>query len=181
MPTEAEEVIHFWLMDTPIEQRFVRDKALDQRIRQGFGPLHERLSRKVPEDWSDDPRSLLAAVIVLDQFSRNLYRDDPRAYARDGAARALVRHALDKGWDKAMSVEERWFLYMPLMHSEDVADQALSVSLYRSLGMRDVLDFAIRHHDQIARFGRFPQRNDVLGREATPEEEEFLSQPGVRF
>src|SRR3546814_5136971 len=103
-----------------------------------FGALHARLAEKVPQEWRDRPRGLLAAVIVLDQFSRNLYRDDPRAFAQDEAARALMREALDKGWDRLLGVEEKWFLYMPLMHSEDLAEQELSVELYRALGMKDV-------------------------------------------
>lgn len=181
VPTEAEEVLRFWLVETPVERRFIRDRQLDEMINEGFGDLYVRLTCNVPPDWQADPRSLLAAVIVLDQFSRNLYRDDPLAYAQDKKARELVRAALDKGWDEKLGVEERWFLYMPLMHSEDLADQERSVELYRQLGMKDVLDFAIRHRDQIARFGRFPQRNAVLGRASSPEEQAFLDQPGSRF
>ncbi|API59264.1 hypothetical protein BSL82_08030 [Tardibacter chloracetimidivorans] len=181
VPIEAEEVLQFWLSETPMERRFVRDKALDAAIRERFGALHARLAEKVPQEWRDRPRGLLAAVIVLDQFSRNLYRDDPRAFAQDEAARALMREALDKGWDRLLGVEEKWFLYMPLMHSEDLADQELSVELYRALGMKDVLDFAIRHRDQIACFGRFPQRNDVLERDSTAAEAAFLKEPGSRF
>lgn len=181
VPTEAEEVLHFWLVETPVERRFIRDRLLDEMINEGFGDLYMRLTCNVPPAWQADPRSLLAAVIVLDQFSRNLFRDDPLAYAQDKKARELVQAALDKGWDQKLGVEERWFLYMPLMHSEDLADQELSVNLYRQLGMKDVLDFAIRHRDQIARFGRFPQRNAVLGRTSTPEELAFLEQPGSRF
>src|SRR3546814_2655248 len=96
VPIEAEEVLQFWLSETPMERRFVRDKALDAAIRERFGALHARLAEKVPQEWRDRPRGLLAAVIVLDQFSRNLYRDDPRAFAQDEAARALMREALDK-------------------------------------------------------------------------------------
>lgn len=181
MPVEAEEVLHFWLAETPVERRFLRDKALDAAIRERFGDLHTRLSARIPPAWRERPRVLLAAVIVLDQFSRNLHRDDPRAYEQDEAARSLVADALTKGWDALLGVEERWFLYIPLMHSENLADQDRSVELYRALGLKEVLDFAIRHRDQIARFGRFPQRNAILGRESTDEEQAFLDQPGSRF
>lgn len=181
MHTEAEEVLHFWLTETPVEKRFIRDKSVDAEIQQRFGKLHHRLSDAVPDDWRASPRSLLAAVIVLDQFSRNLYRDDPRAYRQDAAARALVNDAIARKWDQQLGVEERWFLYMPLMHSEDLADQEQSVDLYRQLGMREVLDFVIRHRDQICQFGRFPQRNAVLGRVGTDAEEDFLNEPNSRF
>src|SRR3546814_19506445 len=107
VPIEAEEVLQFWLSETPMERRFVRDKALDAAIRERFGALHARLAEKVPQEWRDRPRGLLAAVIVLDQFSRNLYRDDPRAFAQDEAARALMREALDQGWARLRSEERR--------------------------------------------------------------------------
>lgn len=181
MSTQAEEVLHFWLVETPFEMRFMQDRQLDDRIRQGFGPLHARLAKRVPPDWRDSPRTLLASVIVLDQFSRNLYRDDPRAYANDESARALTGQALEKGWDQRLGVEERYFLYMPLMHSESLEDQDLCVSLYTALGSQEGADFASRHRAQIRRFGRFPQRNEVLGRHSTPDEIEFLERPDARF
>lgn len=181
MPVSTEDVLRFWLIETPVEKRFVRDKVLDEKIISQFGMLHEALSRDFDEKWKGDARSLLAAVIVLDQFSRNMYRDDPRAYAQDEKALELVYYALDQGFDQQLGVEEKWFLYMPLMHSETLADQDLGVKLFRQLDMPDVMDFAIRHRDQIERFGRFPQRNEVLGRQTTAEEEAFLEQPGSRF
>lgn len=181
LPPEAEDVLQFWLVETPVELRFVRDKALDATVRDRFGALHARLAKKLPPAWRETPRALLAAIIVLDQFSRNLFRDDPRAYASDVVARTLVGEALEKGWDQLLGVEERWFLYMPLMHSENLADQERSVALYRGLGMREVLDFAVRHRDQIARFGRFPQRNEALERENTEAEEAFLEKPESPF
>jgi len=181
MMSQTEEILQFWLVDTPAEGRFVQDRALDAEIRRRFGTLHEQLSGGVPVQWRSSPRDLLAAVIVLDQFSRNLFRGSPQAYAQDAQARALVEQALEKGWDRQLSVEERWFLYMPFMHSEDLADQERSVALYKALGLEEVFDFAMRHRDQIARFGRFPQRNEVLGRESTADEKAFLQRPDSRF
>lgn len=181
MPTQAEEVLHFWLVETPFEQRFVRDPRLDSRIRQGFGPLHAQLARAVPAEWRADPRAMLAVVIVLDQFSRNLYHDDPRAYENDATARKLAEDVLSKGWDEHLGVEERYFLYLPFMHSEELADQDRSVQLFGSLGTQQGLDFAIRHREQIRRFGRFPQRNAVLGRQSTAGEVAFLEGPDARF
>src|SRR3546814_10364485 len=130
VPIEAEEVLQFWLSETPMERRFVRDKALDAAIRERFGALHARLAEKVPQEWRDRPRGLLAAVIVLDQFSRTLYRDDPRALVPDEAARALIRAALHKGWDRLLGVAGNWFLHPPPRHHAGLAYPGLSGELY---------------------------------------------------
>ena len=128
----------------------------------------------MPSDWQATPGARRAAIVVLDQFSRNLYRDDARAFAQDGAARALVAAALAAGDDTGLDTTARQFLYMPLMHSESLADQTRSVALFATLGDADVLSFAQRHHDCIARFGRFPARNVALGRVSTADEAAFL-------
>jgi uncharacterized protein (DUF924 family) len=120
-------------------------------------------------------------MIVLDQFPRNMFRDDPRAFATDPHARILLRHMLDMGYDKGLDARQRQFLYMPLQHSENRDDQALSVELNATLGDEDVLKFAKAHKDIIDRFGRFPHRNAILGRESTSEELAFLDQPGSSF
>jgi len=178
---DAAEVLAFWFGEVKPEQRFARDAALDARIRERFGELHGRLSRHVPDDWLDNPEDLLAAVIVLDQFSRNLYRDDPRAYAADPVALNLARLALQRGYDELLGADERQFLFMPFMHSEDADDQDRAVELMDEIGDAEAADYARRHKVIIDRFGRFPHRNDVLDRESTAEEIEFLKQPGSRF
>jgi len=178
---EAEAVIRFWLEETPAAKRFAVDPLLDAEIGRLFSCLMDEVAQGRAEGWRDDPRTLLAAIILTDQFPRNLYRGTPRAFATDGLARELTNLALDKGWDAGMSQEERQFLYMPLMHSEMLADQRRSVALYERLGLAEAADFAVRHHDQIARFGRFPGRNAALGRADTPEETEFLKEPGSHF
>lgn len=178
---EAADVLAFWFGEVKPEQRFARDDALDARIRERFGDLHRRLSRHVPDDWLDNPEDLLAAVIVLDQFSRNLHRDDARAYAADPVALNLARLALQRGYDDLLGAEERQFLFMPFMHSEDADEQDRAVELMDEIGNAEAADYARRHKLVIDRFGRFPHRNEVLGRESTPEEVEFLKQPGSSF
>lgn len=178
---EAADVLAFWFGEVKPEQRFARDDALDGRIRERFGDLHHHLSRHVPDSWLDNPEDLLAAVIVLDQFSRNLYRHDPRSYAADPIALNLARLALQRGYDDLLGPEERQFLFMPFMHSEDADDQDRAVELMEEIGNAEAVDYARQHKAIIDRFGRFPHRNEVLGRESTPEEVEFLKQPGSSF
>lgn len=178
---EARGVLRFWLEEIPAEKRFARDDALDATIRERFTNLRERLLATRAEAFRDDPKTLLGAIVALDQFSRNMFRGSPDAFAADPLARELARHALDKGWEREMTTTERQFLYLPFMHSEDLTDQALCVKLCRELGEPNTLAFAEKHAAQIERFGRFPQRNEALGRDTTSEEAAFLEQPGTRF
>jgi uncharacterized protein (DUF924 family) len=179
-PAWVGEVLGFWFGELSIAQWFTRDDALDARVRERFLVLHARLlAQEGP--LTTTARALLAAVIVLDQFSRNLFRDDPRAYAADAIARRLSRRAIELGFDAAMTTHERLFLRMPFEHSEDAADQALAVDLVSALGDAELTRYAIAHRDIIERFGRFPHRNAVLGRASTPEELAFLQQPMSSF
>ena len=129
---------------------------------------------------ASDPRGSLALVIVLDQFSRNLFRGDPKAFAWDDTALSHARRAIDRGFAPALPVVERQFLYMPFQHSEDLTVQAESVALFETIG-EHALGFARRHQEIIERFGRFPHRNAVLGRESTAEELKFLEEPNSSF
>lgn len=181
MDDAARDVLTFWFEEVPPEKRFARDPELDAEITARFGALHEELARDVPDVWRQTPERLLAAVIVLDQFSRNMFRNDPRAFAADAHAAALTKEAIARGFDKQLGNEQLQFLYMPLMHSEDPADQALSVEVFSNIDNPMALDYAHQHRVIIDRFGRFPHRNAVLGRESTPEEIEFLKQPGSSF
>ena len=181
LPAEARAVLDFWFEESGPEKWFVKDEAFDGEIRDRFGPVYRRAYDGDAGDWIETAEGCLALVIVLDQFPRNLFRDDPRAFGTDGHARILLQHALDKEFDKALDARQRQFLYMPLQHSEDLRDQDLSVELYATLGDDDVLEFARAHKDIIDRFGRFPHRNEILGRESTAEEIAFLSQPGSSF
>jgi uncharacterized protein (DUF924 family) len=176
------DVLHFWFAELRPAQWFAKDDAVDATIRTRFHALHERLATgAVVAAASDDAGVVLAAVIVLDQFSRNLYRGSPRAYHADALARGLSRSAIERGLDRGLASAERLFLYMPLQHSEDLADQACAVELVASLGDEEWTRYARAHQAIIERFGRFPHRNAVLGRPSSPGELASLKEPGGAF
>jgi uncharacterized protein (DUF924 family) len=173
----AREVHDFWFALTT-EQQFAKDDALDAAIRDRFGSLRERVLTSGAAGWRDDPRTLLAAVIVLDQFSRNLFRGEAEAFRADPLARELTEQAVARAWDAELPQEERVFLYMPLMHAEDAEGQAKSVAIFGALGIEENARFARDHAEVIARFGRFPSRNAALGRETTEAERAYLEAGG---
>ena len=178
------EVLEFWFGAEPGAQRaewFRKDEAFDGEIRRRFGALHARAARRELEAWRASPEPLLALVVVLDQFSRNLHRGEAQAFAGDELARQLAREALACGEDSGLPPEQRLFLYLPFEHSEDLADQDLSMHLHEQLGVEDWTRYARAHRELISRFGRFPHRNATLGRESTAEEVAALAQPGSRF
>jgi uncharacterized protein (DUF924 family) len=180
-PAWVDEVLRFWFEDDVHEPDwFAKNPDFDARIRDRFLPLHQRLAAQGGID-SVAPRPLLAAVIVLDQFSRNMFRGDPRAYAADPMARRLARTAIDAGSDTAMSTQQRLFLYLPFQHSENAGDQQLAMVLMEALGNDEWTRHARAHKDIIDRFGRFPHRNAILDRISTPQEIAFLRQPGSSF
>ena len=179
-PDWVREVLAFWFGELGPKQWFSKSEDLDARIRTRFGALHAQLSA-TQAAGVEGLRPVQAAVIVLDQFSRNLYRDDKRAFAADPVARRLARTVVDAGADVPLPPEQRMFLYLPFEHSEALADQELSMRLYARLGNEEWTRYARAHHDLIARFGRFPHRNAVLGRESTPEELEAIAGPMGRF
>jgi uncharacterized protein (DUF924 family) len=176
---KALGVLRFWFDEVPPEKRFARDEALDRTIAERFGALRERVVASDAAGWGNDPDTLLAAIILLDQFSRNIHRGTAAAFAADALALKLTKRAIILAWDDALPVERRAFLYMPMMHSEDPAVQAKSLIWFERLGNEENLTYAREHEAVIARFGRFPSRNAALGRESTPEELEYLSQPGA--
>ena len=178
---EAEAVLGFWFTETEPEKWFKKDDAFDAAISARFADVYRRAAAGEFDGWQGTPRGCLALVIVLDQFPRNIFRGDARCFATDAAARAVLRHALDSGFDRGLSVPEKQFLYLPLQHSEDAADQALSVTLNAATGDADLLKWAEAHRRIVERFGRFPHRNAILGRETTPEEVEFLKGKGSSF
>lgn len=177
----AEDVLAFWFGELQPPQWFRSDPAVDAVIASRFGTTLEALRVRVPETWTSTARGALAAVIVLDQFPRNIHRGTPQAFSSDATALALSADAIARGLDRGLNEVERQFLYMPYQHAEDLAVQERSLELYAALGNASVLDFARRHRDIIARFGRFPHRNAILGRVSTAEEAVFLTQPGSSF
>lgn len=163
------DVLKFWFGLRP-EQWWKSDPELDERIRQNFLKLWSE-KRQLPADgFLTDPLTALAGVIMFDQFSRNMFRDHADTYSTDPLALAIAKGALSRGFDKELAREERKFLYMPLMHSERLEDQNRSLLLFTELGDAEQLGYARHHHDIIAKYGRFPHRNAILGRPARPGE-----------
>jgi uncharacterized protein (DUF924 family) len=187
----SEEVLKFWFgrEDEPgygefREAWFKKDPEFDRQIRDRFEALYEEAATGGLDGWKEEARSCLALVIVLDQFPRNMFRGDPRSYATDRKAQVTAEYAVERALDRELPPFQRAFLYMPFMHSEDLEHQRRSVELFRTLegsGESDSAGYAVRHMEIIERFGRFPHRNEVLGRRTTPEEAEFLTQPGSSF
>lgn len=175
----AEDVLRFWFDASP-KDWFAKNPAFDEAIRDRFLALHENAAAGRLASWETSPRGCLALVIVLDQFPRNMFRNIARAFATDAQARAAARVILERGWDKAMSQHERLFAYLPFEHSESLEDQDLSCALMRDFD-EEQRRYAERHRDIIRRFGRFPHRNGILGRENSAAEIEFLAQPGSAF
>ncbi|MBD1916952.1 MULTISPECIES: DUF924 family protein [Cyanophyceae] len=190
-----QEILRFWFGDPEEssseygQQRrvwFKKDPVFDGTIRRQFLTDYEQASTGALATWRQKPRSCLALVILLDQFPRNLFRGEARSFATDRVAQDTAYYALAQGYDQQVLPVERIFFYLPLEHSENLADQERSVVLVRSLyathpEFESTLDYALRHREVIQRFGRFPHRNQILGRETTPDEAEFLRQRGSRF
>jgi uncharacterized protein (DUF924 family) len=175
-----DDIVRFWFGELGPKDWYRRDAAVDADITARFRQIYEALKEGVPESWLAEPKSFLAAILVLDQFPRNMFRDDARAFATDAAALALAKRAIAEGAADKLPPKERAFIYMPFQHSEDADDQARSAELFTALGNPLNLDFALSHQAVIERFGRFPHRNEVLGRASTEEEEAFLAK-GVAF
>ena len=173
----AEQVLHFWFGEAA-KRWFEKNATFDAEIRSRFLPLYEELSSN--SDWLAEPRHCLARIVVLDQFPRNMFRGTPRAFAADPLALAAAKHAVGEGFDRDLLPVEKQFVYLPFEHSESLADQERACQLMQPLG-EDLNDWALRHKRIIERFGRFPHRNEILGRKSTLEEIEFLKQPGSGF
>lgn len=201
MPAGAiDDILDFWFgpldedgcADSEHSARWwKKDAAFDEEMGRRFGAVHRSILAGEQEDWLAEPRGRLAQVIALDQFSRNMFRGTPDSFAADPRARAIAIDALDRGDHRGLPRDQRFFLYMPLMHSEDLALQDRTVALFEELrdsappALREksagFVKYAEKHRDIIRRFGRFPHRNAILGRQSTPEELAFLEQPGSSF
>jgi uncharacterized protein (DUF924 family) len=188
--SDAEAVLLFWFGPPSVRGRrdarwFGKDDAFDRECRTRFLPLHERAAAGELDSWKDQAADCLALILLLDQLPRNMFRGTPRAFATDSLALEAARRAIAQRFDKDMLPVERMFLYLPFEHSENLADQVLACELTKPLEAfaetEDAYRYALAHRRIIERFGRFPHRNAILARDSTPEETEFLKQPGSGF
>jgi len=188
-PAAAADVLTFWFGDGPADGPrkawFAKDAEFDRICRERFGATHAAASVGELDHWQETPAGALALTVVLDQLSRNMYRGTAAAFAQDARALAVARSAVERGFDRQLPPLRRMFLYLPFEHSEDGADQARSVALFESLRgeqwLDEAVDYAHRHRVVIERFGRFPHRNAILGRQSTTAELEYLATPGSGF
>jgi uncharacterized protein (DUF924 family) len=176
-----QAVIDFWFDEIDQGLWWKKDDGFDHTIQSRFGVIHQKATQNELSAWRSTAQGSLAEVIVLDQFSRNIYRDLPASFAADSQAVALAQTAVSKGFDKELEPQQRLFLYMPFMHSESKHIHQDAVFLFESLGLPNNLEFEIKHKAIIDKFGRYPHRNAILQRESTKEEREFLQQPGSSF
>lgn len=193
IPVDASRVLDFWFGEpgsavrgTDRAEWFRKDAAFDEKLRSRFGPLIEQALRGELESWASSAQGALAQIVLLDQFTRNTFRDTPRAFAGDARALASARAMVGNRQDESLDARERSFAYLPFEHAEGIEMQEESLRLYGRLAVAapetaNSLDYARKHHAIIRLFGRFPHRNAVLGRRSTAEELEFLKQPGSRF
>lgn len=191
LPREAKDVLDFWFgtsddLSANSSMWFKKSDELDAEIKERFEPLLTKFKEGQLKTWQETPLGCLAHVILLDQFTRNMFRDQKVMYDFDENARELTRLAVSKSFDEELPPQQRWFLYMPMMHSEVLADQEESLKLFGKLKSADesfsgTYVYAQKHYDIVKNWGRFPHRNEILGRDSTPEEIEFLKTPGSSF
>lgn len=177
-PDTATAILQFWFEEVGPERQFAKDDALDREIDRRFRAQRDTVLASEAEGWRDTPDRILAAIILLDQFSRNIERDRAGAFAADPLALELTLSGIAAGYDKTLPPDRRAFFYMPLMHAEDRGVQRFSVRCFTQAGLESNADFARAHRAVIDRFGRFPSRNAALGREGTAEEVAFLAESG---
>jgi uncharacterized protein (DUF924 family) len=176
-----QEIIGFWFKEIEPARWWIKDVTFDNNITDKFLQVHEAAKQCELVHWRETASGRLAEIIVLDQFSRNMYRNTPQAFAYDGMALALAQEAIALAADKTLSPIEKSFLYMPFMHSESLVIHETAVALYKANGIANNVEFELKHKEIIERFGRYPHRNIILNRESTAEEVEFLSQPNSSF
>lgn len=192
MTSSVQEILDFWFgkpnqPDYGQERKtwFRKDPEFDQEVRSRFLEDYQLSAAGQLEDWKKTPQGCLALILLLDQFPRNIFRGQPQAFATDSQALAVAKHTVDQGFDQELLPVQRWFIYIPYEHSENLADQQRCLQLFSTLQddpkSTSTINYAYQHFQVIERFGRFPHRNQILGRETTPEEAEFLQQPGSSF
>lgn len=177
----ATAVIQFWFEDIEPSQQFIKDVEFDESIQAKFGEAYQLATQGLLYAWREHPLDALAEIIVLDQFSRHMFRDTPKAFEADTIALVLAQEAIRKKFDKGLNNSKKAFFYMPFMHSESKEIHDIALFLFDQPGLEDSFNSEIKHKTIIDRFGRYPHRNEILGRESTADELEFLSQPGSSF
>lgn len=192
MDAKVDEILDFWF-DSPQSPDYGKERSFwftkkpefDRQLSDRFLSTYEQAAAGELDSWEDSPRSCLALLLLLDQFPRNMFRGTPKSFATDAKALAVANNAIAKGFDQYLLPVQRWFIYLPFEHSENIADQQRCVDLFATLkddpDSAATIDYALRHKSVIERFGRFPHRNKILGRETTLAESEFLKQPGSSF
>ena|SRR5690554_1855950 len=178
---DIAQVLQFWFSELPPAQWFAKSDELDAQITKRFGGMLQAAAAGELWHWRHNSSGRLAEIIVLDQFSRNVYRDTPQAFAQDPMALVLAQEAVAAGCDATLNAAEKAFLYMPYMHSESVIIHEQAVELFNKPGLETNYEFELKHKVIIDHFGRYPHRNDILGRKSSAEEIEFLNQPGSSF
>ncbi|MGO3731760.1 MAG: DUF924 family protein [Vagococcus sp.] len=176
-----QDVLNFWFEEIDSSKWFEKDPEFDAMLRKKFGDIHYQATQGECEEWRTTIQGRLAEVIVLDQFSRNLFRDDPRSFAYDGMALVLAQEAIKQSTLSELTVEERGFLYMPFMHSESLSIHQKAIELFSEPGLETKLDYEKKHQQIISVYGRYPHRNKILGRLSTQEERLFLKGPNSSF
>lgn len=178
---QAELLLKFWFTDIDRHMWFKKDTQFDQQLKTEYGTWHLAATRGELAHWRRQIRGRLAEIILLDQFSRNLFRDQAQSFANDNMALALAQEAIASGLTAELSATELSFLYMPYMHSESTVIHQQALPLFEALAIPEILNYELQHKAIIDKFGRYPHRNAILNRESTREEQEFLSQPGSSF
>jgi uncharacterized protein (DUF924 family) len=187
MERAVQEILVVWFGEVSQRRRewFVKNPAFDQEVRSRFLDVYHHATLNQLDDWVETPESALALVLVFDQFPRNMFRGQPQSFATDSKALTVAETAIEHGFDQQLPSIQRFFFYLPFEHSEKLEHQNRSVQLFEQFigdpELQDTYDYALRHRAVIEQFGRFPHRNEILGRPSTPEEIEFLKQPGSSF
>ncbi|MDJ0623612.1 MAG: DUF924 family protein [Desulfocapsaceae bacterium] len=179
--TRYEDILRFWFEEIEPEQWFHKDDDFDALIAERFSAIHAQAIQCELYSWRGQPRGRLAEIIILDQFPRNMFRNTPQAFVADPMALTLAQEAVASETDHQLAIEEKKFLYMPYMHSESVKIHEAAEELFSQEGLESSLEWELKHKNIIDRFGRYPHRNKILGRQSTPEELAFLEQPGSSF
>ena len=178
---QSQDILDFWFDELTPKQHFAKDAALDEYMRSRFTALVESAARCELWTWRATAAGRLAEILLLDQFSRNIWRDTPRAFAQDALALVLAQELVASGLDRSLPVAQRRFAYIPYMHSESALLHPQALKLFDQPGMEENLRFEVAHRDIIKRFGRYPHRNAILGRDSSAEETAFLKEPGSSF